>query len=58
MSNKNKKFNNGVKSALNMLHQHINSMDHAAGFVNSEKAREYTGIMKSIYNNISTLIKK
>jgi len=52
-----KKYNKGVKDALRILFQHINTMEHAVGFEASNKAQEHTEIMKSVYNNVSTLIK-
>jgi len=52
-----KKYNKGVKDALRILYQHINTMEHAVGFSASNKAQDHTEIMKSVYNNVSTLLK-
>lgn len=52
-----KSYNDGVKDALRMFYQHINSMEHSTGFRNSQLAQEHADIMKSVYNNMSTLIK-
>lgn len=52
-----KSYNDGVKDALRMFFQHINSMEHATGFANSQLAQDHIDIMKSVYSNMSTLIK-
>ena len=53
-----KSYKKGVIDSLRLIHTHINSMEHAVGFTNSQLASDHADIMKNLYNNISTLLNK
>lgn len=53
----NKKYNKGVTDSLRLIHTHLNSMEHAVGFSNSQKASDHADIIKTLYANITTLLK-
>lgn len=50
-------YTHGVKDALKMLHGHINSMEHAVGFSASQTAEAHVPIMKTVFENMRTLLK-
>ena len=52
-----KKYNKGVTDSLRLIHTHLNSMEHAVGFTNSQKAADHADIIRTLYANISSLLK-
>lgn len=50
-----KAYNQGVADSLRIMFTHISSVEHGAGFVNSQKATDYLEMMKQVYSTVETL---